>query len=964
MKFATWNVQTLNDCAKGIKLAKEMDRYKIDVLGVAECRYTGSDRITIEDKHVLYSGRDDNRHYQGVALFCSSFAARCLISWEPINERLLVARFRSRSAKLSVVMCYAPTEAADDGVKDNFYHQMESILSNIPSRETVILMGDMNAKVGGYIPGDGCVVGSHGIGTRNDNGTRFVDSCQRHGLVIGGTIFPHKNVHKGTWRSPDGRTVNQIDHIAISAKHRSYLLDVRALRGADIGLTDHYLVQAKVKVRLSKIPDVQPPRLFDTKKLEDHGIREDFKLAMENKCHSLSGNSLETQWSEWKESMTQTADSILGYQRGRKEEWISISTWNLIQEKKTLKMKMETSVDAVRERFKALHREKAAEVKRATRRDKRNFYHRKADQAEEAARRGNQRELFKLAKELGQDQRTYNGVIKDANGNRLITDEDKNNRWKEHFQSVLNGPEPEVLNVWPDTDVARTALNITTSELTPAEVRDAIATLKNNRSPGEDMISGEMLKAIGEIGVEKLTTILNSAWRNEKVPRDWKRGVIVRIPKKGNLSECSNWRGITLLSVPGKLLSNIIYARIKDEAQRVMREEQAGFRKDRGCADHIYVIRHIVEQCEEWRKSLALNFVDFQKAFDSIHRDSMWKIVELHGIPRKMINIMKDMYDGSQSCVRVNQGKTTDFFNVVSGVRQGDSLSPLLFNIVLDFVMKKVELAGDGIEWTAGRRLRDLAYADDICLLADDLEDLRTLTEAVVCEAGKVGLKVNTRKTEIMKVRTNDNSQVTIGNEPLQEVDKFVYLGCQISKDGDIRNEIGIRIGKAGAAFRNMEKVWNEDGMSLRTKLKLFNSIVLSVLMYGCETWKGLTEIEERVRRFESGCLRKILKIRWYDMVSEEELRRRTEQQSVTEKLRISRWRWFGHVLRMQDNRLPKQALQWRPAGSRRVGRPKDTWQRTIQRDMAVKNLDRADVEAQADDRNAWRRFIADLWTT
>ena len=964
MKFATWNVQTLNDCAKGIKLAKEMDRYKIDVLGVAECRYTGSDRITIEDKHVLYSGRDDNRHYQGVALFCSSFAARCLISWEPINERLLVARFRSRSAKLSVVMCYAPTEAADDGVKDNFYHQMESILSNIPSRETVILMGDMNAKVGGYIPGDGCVVGSHGIGTRNDNGTRFVDSCQRHGLVIGGTIFPHKNVHKGTWRSPDGRTVNQIDHIAISAKHRSYLLDVRALRGADIGLTDHYLVQAKVKVRLSKIPDVQPPRLFDTKKLEDHGIREDFKLAMENKCHSLSGNSLETQWSEWKESMTQTADSILGYQRGRKEEWISISTWNLIQEKKTLKMKMETSVDAVRERFKALHREKAAEVKRATRRDKRNFYHRKADQAEEAARRGNQRELFKLAKELGQDQRTYNGVIKDANGNRLITDEDKNNRWKEHFQSVLNGPEPEVLNVWPDTDVARTALNITTSELTPAEVRDAIATLKNNRSPGEDMISGEMLKAIGEIGVEKLTTILNSAWRNEKVPRDWKRGVIVRIPKKGNLSECSNWRGITLLSVPGKLLSNIIYARIKDEAQRVMREEQAGFRKDRGCADHIYVIRHIVEQCEEWRKSLALNFVDFQKAFDSIHRDSMWKIVELHGIPRKMINIMKDMYDGSQSCVRVNQGKTTDFFNVVSGVRQGDSLSPLLFNIVLDFVMKKVELAGDGIEWTAGRRLRDLAYADDICLLADDLEDLRTLTEAVVCEAGKVGLKVNTRKTEIMKVRTNDNSQVTIGNEPLQEVDKFVYLGCQISKDGDIRNEIGIRIGKAGAAFKNMEKVWNEDGMSLRTKLKLFNSIVLSVLMYGCETWKGLTEIEERVRRFESGCLRKILKIRWYDMVSEEELRRRTEQQSVTEKLRISRWRWFGHVLRMQDNRLPKQALQWRPAGSRRVGRPKDTWQRTIQRDMAVKNLDRADVEAQADDRNAWRRFIADLWTT
>ena len=161
-----------------------------------------------------------------------------------------------------------------------------------------------------------------------------------------------------------------------------------------------------------------------------------------------------------------------------------------------------------------------------------------------------------------------------------------------------------------------------------------------------------------------------------------------------------------------------------------------------------------------------------------------------------------------------------------------------------------------------------------------------------------------------------------------------------------------------------MEKVRNENGMSLRTKLKLFNSIVLSVLLYGSESWKGLREIEERVRRFESVCLRKIMKIRWFDMVSEEELRRRTGQQTITEKLRINRWRWYGHVLRMPEQRTPKQALHWRPAGRRRVGRPKDTWQRTIQREMTEKILDRADVEARADDRGAWRKFVPDLWTT
>ena len=244
VKFAVWNVQTLNEQAKGIKLAKEMERYHIDILGVSECRYVGSDHTVIANKHVLYSGREDGRHYQGVALFFSAHVARCLISWEPINERLLVATFKSGSAKLTVLVCYAPTEAATDANKDVFYLLLQSVLDHIPARSITVLLGDMNAKVGPFTPGDGEIVGRHGLGVRNDNGTRLVDLCQRCGLVIGGTMFPHKQVHKGTWRSPDGRTVNQIDHIAISRRHRAFLIDVRSFRGADIGLTDHYPIAA------------------------------------------------------------------------------------------------------------------------------------------------------------------------------------------------------------------------------------------------------------------------------------------------------------------------------------------------------------------------------------------------------------------------------------------------------------------------------------------------------------------------------------------------------------------------------------------------------------------------------------------------------------------------------------------------------------------------------------------------
>ena len=161
-----------------------------------------------------------------------------------------------------------------------------------------------------------------------------------------------------------------------------------------------------------------------------------------------------------------------------------------------------------------------------------------------------------------------------------------------------------------------------------------------------------------------------------------------------------------------------------------------------------------------------------------------------------------------------------------------------------------------------------------------------------------------------------------------------------------------------------MSNVWNENAISLRTKLKIFNSIVISILTYGCESWKGLNEIEKRLRCFESGCLRKLLNIRWFDRVSEEELRRRTGQRSIVEELKKSRWRWYGHVLRMPDQRIPKQAMHWRPAGRRRVGRPKDTWQRTIERERRERGLNLEDVEARAQDRDEWRKLVADLWST
>ena len=170
-------------------------------------------------------------------------------------------------------------------------------------------------------------------------------------------------------------------------------------------------------------------------------------------------------------------------------------------------------------------------------------------------------------------------------------------------------------------------------------------------------------------------------------------------------------------------------------------------------------------------------------------------------------------------------------------------------------------------------------------------------------------------------------------------VDRFVYLGSTLCEDGNIRRDIRARIGKASAAFEGLKNVWNSTSITRKIELQLFNALVMAVVLYCCESWKGLRDIEMRMRRFESNGLRKIVNIWWFEHLSEEQVRVRSGQKSVVKNIRYHRWRWYGHVLRMPESSLPKQWLNWIPEGSRRVQRPKDTWRRTIAKDKRESNI-------------------------
>ena len=193
-------------------------------------------------------------HTHGVALLMTPEATQALLSWEPVSPRILTARFNSKGRRVTIIQCYAPTNVADIEDKVHFYEQVQSVMDRVPARDMKILMGDLNAKVGTDNTNRDLIMGKHSTGEQNENGELLAEFCTFNDLVIGGTLFPHKSIHKTTWTSPDGKTENQIDHITIGRKWRRSLRDIRVKRGADAA-SDHHLVVAELKTKLKAYTD-------------------------------------------------------------------------------------------------------------------------------------------------------------------------------------------------------------------------------------------------------------------------------------------------------------------------------------------------------------------------------------------------------------------------------------------------------------------------------------------------------------------------------------------------------------------------------------------------------------------------------------------------------------------------------------------------------------------------------------
>ena len=233
---------------------------------------------------------------------------------------------------------------------DTFYQQLQAEVDAIPRHDLTTIIGDLNSKIRSDNIYCDKAMEMHRCSTRNEDGERLIDLCNINNLVIGGTLFPHQDIHKVIWCPSSGRGKNQIDQLMINGIWKCLLLDVRVNREADVG-SDHHLMTAFIKFKLRSAGHrMRAQRCFDTEKLRDPKVKSTFVLQVKNRFQAMQnleeeavdpGTEINRRWERVATVYTGSTEECLGFwQRGKKNEWMRADTWKTIDNKCTLKKKL------------------------------------------------------------------------------------------------------------------------------------------------------------------------------------------------------------------------------------------------------------------------------------------------------------------------------------------------------------------------------------------------------------------------------------------------------------------------------------------------------------------------------------------------------------------------------------------------------------------------------------------------
>ena len=536
--------------------------------------------------------------------------------------------------------------------------------------------------------------------------------------------------------------------------------------------------------------------------------------------------------------------------------------------------------------------------------------------------------------------------------------------WLDHFKNLLGKPPKTAENNSLPMEEISDLLDICTTHFTIAELKIVIKKLISSKAFGPDNIPAIIWK--DNLFHDLLLKLCNFCLINKTCPTSWRTSQIIPVPKKGDLTLVTNYRGISLLPIAAKIYNKLILNRLLPKVEPLLRKNQNGFRAGRSTLSQILALRRIIEEITNCNKEAVFIFVDFSKAFDSIDRTKMFEILGLYGIPEPIIEAIKVLYTNTSSTIMTPDGETEPI-DIMAGILQGDTLAPFLFIMVLDYVLRKsldlnntkgLQLHPRKSSRHPAVHLTDADFADDIALISNCIENAQTLLNSLESAANCVGLYLNNSKTEYMDYTKSNNSIdnmiiKTISGYILKRVDDYKYLGSFASSS---EKDFNTRKGMAWSACNDLHKMWTSK-LTPRIKIKLFRATVEPILLYGSETWTLPVRLEKRLDGCYTRLLMRVKNLSWKKHPTRKQIYGNLTPASSL--VRQRRTQFAGHCQRA-NNEIISSLILWKPHAEGRKSR-KLTFPDVISRDTGIAS---DDLKTAMEDREVWKSFVQSVVST
>lgn len=480
------------------------------------------------------------------------------------------------------------------------------------------------------------------------------------------------------------------------------------------------------------------------------------------------------------------------------------------------------------------------------------------------------------------------------------------------------------------------------ADITYQEVLVVLKDCKNGKAPGEDQIPNEFLKALPENWCLYLTTLFARIWEEERVPQNFSNVISTMLYKKGDRMNPQNYRSIALINTQTKQFTQLICNRLVKWVNRVnlFSPYQSGFIAGRSCLDNVFILLSLSQKkLNQVNGKLYSVMIDFKRAFDSIPHNLLWAHLYEIGVSAKIIRIMSYFYQNAKLKINV-KGSLSNSADITEGVLQGEILSPLLFILYISDIDEFFRSKGfDGVWIDDQNDVIVLLYADDLILFAHSPRDLRSKLLALNEYCELKGLTVNVEKTKVMifkkgggRLKKSERNFV-YRDKPLEIVNTFEYLGITISRSTLGLNATNTAISKTRKALGALLSTLNRAKIdSWETRVKLFDTTILSILLYGAPVW-GLRYVEE-LEVIQTDFYKRLLLLP--RNTPHCIIRLECGATRIALKLLSLTWKFIIRILKMENSRLPKICLTKMQSSYLPTSNPKYNWVSQLEKMLQV----------------------------